>query len=192
MIGTRVRIAAIVAALGLVVAACGTAAASGETASTSTTMASMDHEHDMGAMNMGDADATAAYDIDGAEVASGVFAPVDGADTGAGGSAWLARHGDGTTVTIELTGLGAGAGYIAHVHDEPCVDGGGAHYQFSPGGDHHPPNEIHLAFTAMPGGMGSMTAENEQVADERAVSVVVHEAIDGAPKLVCADLVAEG
>ena len=51
-----------------------------------------------------------------------------------------------------------------------------------------PPNEIHLAFTADGGGDGMMTAENATAASDLAISMVVHEAGDGTPKLMCADL----
>ena len=51
-----------------------------------------------------------------------------------------------------------------------------------------PTNEIHLAFTGLPNGTGSMTAENHQVAADSATSVVLHERVEGAPKIACADL----
>jgi hypothetical protein len=142
----------------------------------------------MSSMNMGDADAFAAYDASGAEISDGPFLPLPGGQSEASGYAWLARHDKGTTVTIELDGLDASTDHIAHVHAGACVDGGGPHYKFDPAGDHHPPNEIHLAFTSTGQGVGSVTANNGAVAGAEAASVVVHVQAEGAPKLVCTDL----
>jgi len=149
----------------------------------------MGHDHSA-STNTGDATATPAADIEGADLVSGTFATLADAPPSAtdiSGTADLARH-QGTTVTIMLHGLTPGNNYVSHVHADSCANNGGPHYQFEVGGDHHPPNEIHLAFTANDNGMGTMTAENASVADQTAASVVVHEAIDGSPKLVCADL----
>lgn len=183
----------------LIVAACGTAGAEPPNASTTapdtattTNADAMDHDsmdHDSMDMNMGDANATPAYDVTGAAVVSGSFesladAPADGMS----GTAWLARHTEGTTVSIALEGLTPGAQYVSHVHADACSNDGGPHYRHDAAGMEHPPNEIHLAFTAAEDGGGTMTAENAIVASDLAVSVVVHEAGEGAPKLVCADL----
>lgn len=171
--------------VGLLAAACSTSAASEEPAPT--TVPSTTHSHEMDMTSMGDPDAAPATSISGADVSSGQFEPLS-VDTSVSGTADLARHADGTTVTVMLTGLEPGADYIAHVHAEACAAGGGPHYQFDVGGDHHPPNEIHLAFTSDGDGMGHMTVNNAAVADGRAVSVVVHRSVEGAPKLACADL----
>ena len=149
-------------------------------------------EMDMSAMEMGDASATRADAIDDAALASGDFVLLDTRPQGyddAAGSAWIARHTNGTTVTIELSGLTPNTDFISHVHAEACSVNGGAHFQFEVGGTEMPPNEIHLAFTSDVDGNGVMTAENDQVAGMDAVAFVVHPAdlIDN--KIGCVDFV---
>ncbi len=184
----RTAMVAALMATTLVAAACGTSVATDVPASTTSSIAAT-HDHDAGSMNMGDADEPMASSIDGAELTTGIIEPlVSNAQATISGTADLARHDGGTTVTVMLKGLEPGATYIAHVHADVCANAGGPHYQFEVGGDHYPPNEIHLAFTAGDDGSGHMTANNDAVADNRAVSIVVHRAIDGAPKLACADL----
>jgi Cu/Zn superoxide dismutase len=142
------------------------------------------------AMNMGDPDATPASEVAAGELVSGVFALLDTRPSGyddVAGTADMARHDGGTTVTIELSGLQPGVEYISHLHAEPCSNNGGPHYQFEVGGSEMPPNEIHLLFSADEDGNGFMTAENARTADERAVAIVVHpvDLIDN--KIACAD-----
>ena len=208
MQNTRLLITALGVAAALLMAACSTATAQApETTSTTTAttdMASMDHasesghdmdsmDHDMDSMNMGDADATPAYEVTGAAVVSGPFSVLDSkAGLDVGGKAWLARSAAGTTVTIELTGLEPDTDHIAHVHADSCALDGGPHYQHDAEGMDHPPNEIHLAFRSDANGSGIMTAENPTTASDQAVSVVVHTAGDGAPKLACADFSPNG
>lgn len=185
-------------ALALFVAACGTAGAESPDTSTTAPIAATtmddsmnDTSTDMSSMgmNMGDADATPAYEVTGAAVVSGPFEALPNiAADGITGTAWLARHAQGTTVSINLEGLAPGAQYVSHVHADTCSAHGGPHYRHDQAGMEHPPNEIHLAFTARGDGAGMMTAENPNVASDLALSVVVHEAGDEAPKLVCADL----
>ena len=142
-------------------------------------------------MNMGDPTATPAAEVPGADLVSGEFRTLASAPTGfesIGGSADLARHAAGTTVTIELENLVPGKDYIAHVHAGTCFDAGGPHYKFDEAGSDMPPNEIHLAFTGLQDGTGSMTAENHRVAADTATSIVLHERVEGAPKIACADL----
>ncbi|MGI9666661.1 MAG: superoxide dismutase family protein [Acidimicrobiia bacterium] len=178
----RTTLAIGAAAMALAAAACGTATA--QPAATTTTV---EHAHDMEGMAMGDTSATRADDVQDADLVSGSFAGLNGAK-GVSGNAWLARHDGGTTVTVELHGLAPGADFTSHVHAGSCADGGGPHYKFDPEGGHHPPNEIHLTFSASDDGHGFMTAENGQVAGEAATSVAVH-AVDGdADDWLCADL----
>ena len=194
----RMTIASLAVAAAMVVAACGTATAQSQTTTTTTTTAPMEQEamadmthdnHDMGAMSMGDPDATPASEVPGAAVVSGPFEAVaESSATDIGGRAWLARSVAGTTVTIELMNLKPGTDHIAHVHADACAENGGPHYMHDVEGMPHPPNEIHLAFTADADGAGTMTVENPITATDQAVSVVVHEATDEAPKLACADL----
>jgi hypothetical protein len=183
---TRLWLAGSVAAIALAGVACGTAAGS-TSDTTNTTSATTTMAHDMSTMNMGDPTAVPAYEVDGAELDHGTFAPLPGTTRPVTGDAWLARH-DGTTVSIELAGLEPGAEHIAHVHVAACSEAGGDHFRFDADGAAVPPNEIHLAFTATADGTGSMTVENPMVAPDDARSIVVHIASDGAPKLACADL----
>jgi hypothetical protein len=160
----------------------------------STDMADMDMDDaDHMDMNMGDADATPADDVARASLARGEFVLMDTRPAGyddVAGTAVIARHTAGTTVTTELTGLEPNVEYISHVHAQACADGNaGDHYQFEIGGDTAPPNEIHLAFTSDNDGNGFMTAENDQIAGVDAVSFVVHptEFIDN--KVACVDFI---
>lgn len=150
-------------------------------------------EMDMADMNMGDPNATPAADVEDAALASGEFALLDTRPAGyddVAGTATIARHANGTTVTTEVTGLLANTTYISHVHESPCSDSGGDHFQFVDGTVEVPPNEIHLMFTSDADGAGSMTAENTAVATDDAVAFVVHplEFIDN--KVACVDFVA--
>ena len=172
------------AALVLVVAACDT------TGAADTTVTTHPHEHDhSNDHNMGDPDATPADQVSGADLTSGRFAGLEGMEASSvSGEATMARHDGGTTVTIELHGLEPDTDYISHVHAAGCSEAGGPHYKYDPNGGHHPPNEIHLAFTTSTSGHGFMTVENHQVASSDAVSVVIHEASPDSPKVACADL----
>ena len=91
----------------------------------------------------------------------------------AAGTAQMAVHDHGTTVTLRLSNLLPNTSYISHVHEEPCATGGGAHYRFDPEGGELPPNEIHIDFTSGDDGSGFMTAENANQVDETAHSVIV-------------------
>ncbi|MEO1060434.1 MAG: hypothetical protein AAFZ07_03370 [Actinomycetota bacterium] len=144
------------------------------------------------AMNMGDVNATPAEEVAGAELASGEFVLLDTRPSGfddVTGTATIARHDGGTTVTVRLEGLPAGERFISHVHEAPCAENGGDHFQFDPEGSDVPPNEIHLRFDAAEDGTGFMTAENDMVAGDDAVSFVVHpvDLIDN--KIACVDFV---
>ena len=152
-----------------------------------------DESMDGMAMNMGDAAATPADEAAGASLARGEYQLLESRPEGYDaltGTAVIARHAAGTTVTTELSGLLPDAEYISHLHAQPCaIENGGPHYQFEVGGDEVPPNEIHLAFTSDADGNGFMTAENDQVAGTEAVAFVVHpvELIDN--KIACVDFV---
>ncbi len=185
---SRLRFGALLLALAMVLAACGDSDEAADTTVMGDGM-EMDDGMDM-AMNMGDPEATPASEVAGGELVSGTFALLDTRPSGyddVTGTAEMARHDGGTTVTVELSGLQPGVEYISHVHAEPCSNNGGPHYQFEVGGSEVPPNEIHLLFTADEDGNGFMTAENAQTVDERAVAIVVHpvDLIDN--KIACAD-----
>ena len=178
---------AVPALLALGLAACGS-----DTDSSSADMADMDMDMDMN-MNMGDPDATPADDVAGASLARGEFVLMDTRPAGydaVAGTAVIARHTAGTTVTTELTGLEPNVDYISHVHAQACTDGNaGDHYQFEIGGTTTPPNEIHLAFTSNNDGNGFMTAENAQIAGVEAVAFVVHPAEFMDNKVACVDFI---
>jgi hypothetical protein len=193
---------AVPALLALGLAACGSDTNSSSAADdpvttdapASTDMADMDMDDadDMD-MNMGDPDATPADDVAGASLARGEFVLMDTRPAGyddVAGTAVIARHTAGTTVTTELTGLEPNVEYISHVHAQACADGNaGDHYQFEIGGATTPPNEIHLAFTSDNDGNGFMTAENAQIAGVDAVSFVVHPAEFIDNKVACVDFI---
>jgi predicted small lipoprotein YifL len=148
---------------------------------------------DTGEMNMGDPDATPADDVAGGALARGEYELMETRPQGyddLAGTAVIARHPGGTTVTTEITGLLPNVEYISHLHAQACDDdNAGPHYQFEVGGATTPPNEIHLAFTSDNDGNGFMTAENDSIAGLEAVAFVVHptEFIDN--KIACVDFV---
>jgi Cu/Zn superoxide dismutase len=144
-----------------------------------------------GGQTVDDPAAVPAAQVPGAEVASGQFQLLDTAPEGyqdVAGTAVLARHADGTTVTIDLRGLKPNTQFISHVHQGSCADRGGAHYKFDPAGGDMPPNEIHLVFTSTAEGTGYMTANNDRTAGPQAQSVVVHAREFHDQKLACAPL----
>jgi hypothetical protein len=174
--------------MGLVMLMTVSTACGGEAASHS---AAQGHHAGGAAMNMGDSNATAADEVPGAALARGSFRLLDTAPEGyqdVSGTATLAPHGGGTTVTVELRGLKPNVPFISHGHQGSCAEGGGEHYKFEPAGGDVPPNEIHLAFTSTSEGTGYMTAENDRLVGPQAQSVVVHpsEFIDN--RIACAAL----
>jgi hypothetical protein len=187
------RLPAALLCVTVLLAACGTSSSG---AATPTSPKAEGHRHTPGMRMNGGASGgealTDAREVADATLLTGAFALLDtrppGTD-GAGGTAWLA-HGDaGTTVTIELVGLPADSGYMAHVHAQPCsVDNGGPHFQFEVGGATTPPNELHLAFSSAADGAGAVTVADPKDTGDRAKSVVVHpvEAMDS--RIACADL----
>lgn len=144
-------------------------------------------------MSMGDASATPASAISGADLRSGRFVLLESAPSGyerLDGTADIARHDRGTTVTISLSGLPADTEFISHVHTGSCEEAGGPHFMFDTDGPPMPPNEIHLAFTTDAGGAGFMTAENERTVPDAARSIVVHPLRSTTAKVACAEVLA--
>ena len=178
------------ATLTLALAACG--GEGNETSETTPTTKPMENMvMEDGAMNMGDASLTPANTLPDAEVVTGAFDLLETAPIGydgAAGTAWLARHEGGTTVTVELSGLVPNVRHIAHVHAGSCDQAGGPHFRFDPDGGELPPNEIHLMFESDANGMGLMTTANAQVAGDGARSLVVHPMHAMDTKVACADL----
>lgn len=138
----------------------------------------------------GDADATPANELPDAVLREGHFHLLDGAPKGSpdlGGHAYLARTDDGTTLSIDLTGLEPGANYMSHLHAGTCEpNSGGDHFKFDPSGSDEPPNEVHLAFTAAGDGTVATTITNDNPRSEGAKSMVLH--LPDGTKFACADL----
>lgn len=188
---TTPLIATLVAAA-LIAGACGTSSAAEDLTPDMSDSITMDRT---GPMNMGNVDATPAREVRGAELASGSFVLLATAPTGyeeVSGTADLARHEGGTTVSIELSGLPSDTEFISHVHAGTCSEDGGPHFMFEPDGAAMPPNEIHLAFTSNADGIGFMTAENDNTVGPEASSVVVHPVRSTSAKVACADLARQG
>lgn len=119
---------------------------------------------------------------DESEAVSGRFEPLPGApaaDRAVAGKATLERSGNGTAVSLSVTGLEPGAELVAHLHTGGCdqADPGGPHFKFDAGGSDEPPNEIHLAFKVKADGAGRAGASSKRVVpDGEAGSIVIHEA----------------
>ncbi len=144
----------------------------------------------MGSM-MGDPNATPADEVAGAELTSATFELLESRPDGFDdvfGTADVARHDDGTTVTLKLDGLAPKRQLLAHVHEGSCDENGGPHFKFDPDGSDNPPNEIHLLFNSGDDGSGFMTAENAQVVGDDARSIVVHATDDMSAYIACAAL----
>ena len=137
------------------------------------------HESDV---YVGDVNAKPADAVKGADLMETASADYSSAT----GTAHMAVHDHGTTVTLRLSNLLPNTDYISHVHKEPCAAGGGAHYRFDPEGGELPPNEIHIDFTSGDDGSGFMTAENANQVDETAHSVIVQTTAE--VSLLCADM----
>lgn len=200
----RARLGALFAAGALTLAACGSDDDSADEAPADDAMDEMDEsmdemdmddmDHSGIDMNMGDVNATPADEVEGAALARGEFVLLDTRPAGyddVAGTAVIARHAGGTTVTLDVSGLPADVDFISHVHEAPCSENGGDHYQFVEGPVEVPPNEIHLAFTSDADGNGFMTAENDAVATVDAVALVIHPAEFIDNKAACVDFVAD-
>lgn len=153
------------------------------------------HDHgetDMAEMDgmTGDPDATPAQELPDAALRQGEFrvlpeAPADAPEVS--GTAYLARTADGTTLSVDLTGLEAGVDYTSHLHVEACEpDSGGDHFKFDPAGSDQPPNEVHLALTAADDGSVATTITNANPDSRGARSMVLHTS--NGTKFACADL----
>jgi Cu/Zn superoxide dismutase len=104
------------------------------------------------------------------------------------GTAWLAQHDAGTSLTVTLTGLTPGDHYLGHLHAQPCAErNGGPHFKFEPGAGDLPPNEVHLGFTADASGNATATVTNQRQVGDGAKSVVIHPSAATDNRLACAD-----
>ena len=119
-------------------------------------------------------------------------------ESGIAGTAELDIAADGTSATLELTGLEAGAGYNSHLHLGTCADPG-PHYRDDPLGPGEPPNELWPTapdtdpepgdplIVAESDGTATGVAEVPWAARSEARALVVHTADDGA-MVACATL----
>lgn len=178
------------AATGILLAGCADDPESGDGHDHSHDGHGHDHGQDQGADGAGGG--TPAYEIPDADLVSAEFQPLDTAPEGhedATGATWLARHDDGTTVTIDVTGLEPGTEYMSHLHEQPCAqDQGGPHFKFDPQGSDEPPNEVHLMFTADSDGTAATTVHNDNPGSDSAQSIVLHLTDEDGTKFACADL----
>lgn len=119
----------------------------------------------------------------------GSFAPVGTATPMLGGNALLVRKANGQSETrLAVKGLAAATMYMAHVHVLTCAENSGGHYKIDETVTTAvESNEIFLRFTANATGMSGVQVEVPQTARPDAISVIVHDPVDGA-KLLCADL----
>jgi hypothetical protein len=185
----------------LLLAACG-GSDSKDTAQPSGTGASAEpSSSSMPGMDMSSPMATSTPEALAAGTYTGTFSNVADAPAGTktiGGTATMVLGKKTTTVTLAATGLDPKAVYVAHVHKMACSDmEGGTHFQFTPGGDPMPPNEVWLTpVTVTSTGKGTAKATADKPVNSDAKSVVIHqkraagETTDAAkpPKLACADL----
>lgn len=194
------------AAAMVLLAACGgsdssSANQSGGSGGTGSTAASPAPSSAMGGMDMSSPTATSTPEALDTGTYEGTFSNLAAAPAGTGtigGTATMVISKSGTTVSIAATGLDPKAVYIAHVHKQACSDnGGGTHFQFTPGGEAKPPNEVWLTpVTVTSGGKGSAKTTADKPVNSDAKSVVIHlkrapgSSTDEAtpPKLACADL----
>jgi hypothetical protein len=117
------------------------------------------------------------------------------------GSAKLTVSIDETTAKVNISGLDPVKRYGAHLHNRPCSEGGGGHYQNAEGGATTPPNELWLSSTddplglldPNPGGVGhgrgsaGWAARLGSTTQTNARSIIVHEPVTGT-RIACADL----
>ncbi|WP_084037298.1 superoxide dismutase family protein [Haloechinothrix halophila] len=195
---------AALAATALTLSACGGDAEeavenAADTAGSTSTAANQDGGHDGHSGHShshegatGDPNATPANEIEGADLTEGTFNPLESAPAGTesvSGVAYVARHDEGTTVTIDVEGLQPEAAYMSHLHAQPCAeDDGGPHFRFDEKGSEKPPNEVHIAFTADADGAANTTVSNDNPNSEGAKSIVLHLDDEDGTKFACADL----
>jgi hypothetical protein len=196
-----------VAAAMLLLAACGgsddkdnASQSNSGTDSGSTSASAAPSSDSMAGMDMSTPMATSTPEALAAGTYEGTFSNVADAPAGSkavGGTATMTTTKNGATFEIAATGLNPKAVYVAHVHKDACSqDEGGTHFQFTPGGEAKPPNEIWLTPTVSSSGKGTAKTSVDKPVNSDAKSVVIHqkraegETTDAAkpPKVACADL----
>ena len=205
----RVRMLAPAAAAMLLLAACGGSdskdnanqSSNGSTTGSTATSPSPSASESMPGMDMSTPMSTSTPEPLEAGTYEGTFSNVADAPSGSkdvGGTATMTATKSGAKFEIAATGLDPDAVYVAHVHKQSCSqDEGGTHFQFTPGGDPKPPNEIWLTpITVTSGGKGTAKTTADKPVNSDAKSIVIHqkrakgETTDAAkpPKVACADL----
>lgn len=125
---------------------------------------------------------------------TGTFAPyADGTATypDLTGDAVLVRRRGETTASLDVTGLAHGASHLVHVHEEACssAKNGGAHFRFDEAQPFAEANEIWLPFTSDGAGASGLVAKTRPLrAGPKAVSIVIHDPVNPAQRIGCADL----
>lgn len=106
------------------------------------------------------------------------------------GTARLVRSRGQTLATLDVTGLTANASHLVHVHEQACDSShGGAHFRFDEGQPFAEANEIWLPFTSdATGASGPVTVTQPIRAGAKAVSIVIHDPVNPAQRIGCANL----
>ncbi|TWH04710.1 FOG: PKD repeat [Nocardioides sp. J9] len=118
----------------------------------------------------------------------------DGVDTfpDLSGTARLVRSRGRTLAALDVTGLAPEAAHQVHVHEQPCTSAtrGGAHFRFDEGRPFAEENEVWLPFTSdASGASGEVVVAQPVRAGAKAVSIVIHDPVNPALRIGCADLV---
>jgi Cu/Zn superoxide dismutase len=124
-------------------------------------------------------------------IAGGAFTAYPAfAGQGLYGSALIVRDGNGTKVSVQLSGVTANGQYMGHVHAYPCdVNNAGGHYKKDPTVEAAVAgNEIWMTISADANGEGWIEVTTEHVARPDGMSVVIHDTPNDNAKMVCADL----
>lgn len=105
------------------------------------------------------------------------------------GSATMVRELGGITrVLLAVDRASPSTTYKVHVHDAPCIDGGGGHYKLDPSiTEASADNEIWLELSTDEDGRAQAAVASGHIARPEARSLVMHDAADNA-KVACVDL----
>jgi hypothetical protein len=130
------------------------------------------------------------------ETLTGEFASLEAnTDRDISGQATLTRGDDGTTLSVQVSGLEANATHGSHLHLGSCADRG-PHYQDDPDGAEKPPNEMWPSSDPDDPTAGLQSDENGETrgeataewrARDTAQAVFIHAPGDKT-KIACADL----
>lgn len=119
----------------------------------------------------------------------GKISALDAATSDASGAALLVRVDGGSLVSLQVSGLNPSTMYPAHVHNLPCAQQAGGHYQHVMDGGVNATNEVWPTLMTDDAGQGRSFVSVDKVLREDAVAIVVHDQAAPNPKLLCADLI---